>query len=59
MMAMAYKPPDSFDFLKGETWPNWIQRFERFRTLTELNEKDDVTQINTLIYTMATKRKIF
>lgn len=51
-MAMAYKPPDSFDFSKGETWPNWIRRFERFRTLTELNEKDDITQINTLIYTM-------
>ena len=26
--------------------------FERFRTLSELNEKDEVTQINTLIYTM-------
>lgn len=51
-MAMAYKPPDSFDFSKGETWPNWIRRFERFRTLTELNEKEDITQINTLIYTM-------
>ncbi|CAB4014586.1 Hypothetical predicted protein [Paramuricea clavata] len=49
---MAYKPPDSFDFSKGETWPNWIRRFERFRTLTELNEKEDITQINTLIYTM-------
>jgi hypothetical protein len=51
-MAMAYKPPDSFDFSKGETWPNWIRRFERFRTLTELNEKEDITQINTMIYTM-------
>ena len=49
---MAYKPPDSFDFSKGKTWPNWIRRFERFRTLSELNEKDEVTQINTLIYTM-------
>ena len=48
---MSYKPPDSFDFSKGETWPNWIRRFERFRTLTKLNEKE-VTQINTLIYTM-------
>ena len=51
-MTMAYKPPDSFDFSKGETWPNWIRRFERYRTLSELNEKDEVTQINTLIYTM-------
>ena len=51
-MATAYKPPDSFDFSKGERWPNWIRRFERYRTLSELNEKDEVTQINTLIYTM-------
>ena len=51
-MAMAYKPPDSFDFSKGEMWPNWIRRFERFRTLSELIDKDEVTQINTLIYTM-------
>ena len=51
-MAMAYKLPDSFDFSKGETWLNWIRRFERFRTLSELNAKDEVTQINSLIYTM-------
>ena len=51
-MAMTYKPPDSFDFSKGEMWPNWIRRFERFRTLSELIDKDEVTQINTLIYTM-------
>ena len=58
-MAMVYKPPNFFDFSKGETWPNWIQQFERFRTVIELNEKDDVAQVNTLIYTMATKLKIF
>ncbi|KAL5020662.1 hypothetical protein ScPMuIL_002255, partial [Solemya velum] len=33
-------------------WQRWVQRFSRFRQASDLSEKSDETQINTLIYTM-------
>ena len=44
-------PPELFNFKAGD-WPNWIQRFERFRKATGLNEKKGENQVNTLIYSM-------
>ncbi|EDO31465.1 predicted protein [Nematostella vectensis] len=35
-------PPDQFDFAKPNEWPQWIRRFERFRSATGLCDRDDV-----------------
>ena len=45
-------PPEKLDFAKPPEWPDWKQRFERFRCATKLNKEDEVLQINALIYTM-------
>lgn len=44
-------PPQPFNF-KAEEWPKWIQRFERFRKATGLDDKTGENQVNTLIYSM-------
>ena len=48
----AFQPPDPFSFSKLEEWPKWIQRFERFRDASGLDDKEEKTQISTLIYSM-------
>ena len=45
-------PPEKLDFAKPHEWPEWKQRFERFRCATKLNKEDEILQINALIYTM-------
>ena len=45
------QPPEKFNF-KPEEWSRWIKRFERFRKVTGLNQKDGESQVNTLIYSM-------
>ena len=45
-------PPEKLDFAKPQEWPDWKQRFERFRCATKLNKEDEVLQINALNYTM-------
>ena len=44
--------PKPFNFATPEEWPKWIQRFERFRQASGLNEKSSANQVNTLVYTM-------
>ena len=39
-------PPEKLDFAKPQEWPDWKQRFERFRCATKLNKEDEVLQIN-------------
>ena len=34
-----FNPPDSFQFDKPADWPEWKQRFLRFRTATKLDRK--------------------
>ena len=46
-------PPEKLDFSKPQEWPNWKQRFDRFRCATKLNKEDEELQINALIYAMA------
>ena len=48
-------PPEKLDFAKPHEWPDWKQRFERFRCATKLNKEDEALQINALIYTMGKK----
>ena len=52
MATHTIAPPAPFNFKNPEEWPKWIRRFERYRISTELNEKDEVLQINTMIYCM-------
>ena len=45
-------PPKQFNFSHPEEWPKWVRRFERFRIASGLKEKDEETQVNTLLYSM-------
>lgn len=52
MATYQVSAPEQFNFSKPEQWQQWIRRFTRFRQASGLSEKDDETQVNTLIYTM-------
>ena len=47
-----FNPPESFNFSKPGEWPEWKQRFTRFRTATKLNGESDEVQISSLVYAM-------
>ena len=51
MATFQVSPPEKFTF-KPEEWSKWIRRFERFRLASELNKKDEESQVNALIYSM-------
>ena len=44
-------PPEKFSF-RAEEWPKWIRRFESIRKPTGLDEKEEDSQVSTLVYTM-------
>ena len=50
-----FTPPRSFDFTKPNTWPDWKQRFQRFRLAAKLNKENNEVQINILIYAMGSE----
>ncbi|CAC5416318.1 unnamed protein product [Mytilus coruscus] len=52
MATFQVAAPEKFDFCKPETWTKWIQRFDRLRSASGLEEKAGATQVNSLIYTM-------
>ena len=52
-----FAPPESFDFSKPETWPEWKQRFLRFRLATKLNKEEEEVQVAALLYGMGKKQK--
>ncbi|XP_056014988.1 uncharacterized protein K02A2.6-like [Ostrea edulis] len=47
-----FNPPESFDFSRPSEWPEWKQRFCRYRTATKLDKEDEAIQISSLIYAM-------
>lgn len=47
-----FNPPEHFEFFKSEAWPDWKQRFARYRIASQLAEEDDKVQVNALIYSM-------
>ena len=52
-VAMAkFAPPEQFDFSKPEAWPDWKQRFTRYRVASLLTEDEETVQVNALIYSM-------
>ena len=55
MASFQIKPPSEFNFDKPESWVQWIKRFERFRISSDLASKEQVLQVNALIYSMGEK----
>ena len=49
MAELRISPPEAFTFSRPEEWTKWIRRFERFRQASGLAEKEQVSQIHTLI----------
>ena len=47
-----FDPPEKFDITKPDSWPDWRQRFQRFRAASKLKSEDEETQISALIYSM-------
>ena len=52
MTEARVAPPEAFNFRRPEEWTRWKRRFDRYRSVSGLNTKDDAAQINTLIYCM-------
>lgn len=40
----------TFNFSNPSEWPDWRQRFTRYRIATKLHKDDDDIQVNSLIY---------
>ena len=55
MATFQVNPPEQFTFNKPDEWSKWSRRFAWFRQASGLAEKDDVIQINTLIYSMGSE----
>ncbi|XP_042071854.1 uncharacterized protein K02A2.6-like [Haplochromis burtoni] len=47
-----FNPPTSFPFDKPTEWPDWKQRFERYRIATKLHKDEGQVQVSCLIYAM-------
>ena len=52
MATFQVTPPEKRLSFKPEEWSKWIRRFEYFRLASELNKRDEESQVNTLIYSM-------
>ena len=50
-----FNPPTNFSFDKPGEWPDWKQRFVRFRTATKLDKEDGAVQVSSLIYAMGSE----
>ena len=47
-----FGPPEQFKFNQPTPWPEWKERFLRFRLATKLHKKDGDVQVSSLIYEM-------
>ena len=47
-----FNPPDSLNFSNPTEWPDWSERFARFRMASKLNKDEHEVQISALIYSM-------
>lgn len=54
-MNSHVSPPEPFPFDQPESWEKWIRRFNRYRTVSSLDEKPNACQVDTLIYCMGDK----
>ena len=49
---MAFKPPEKFNFHQPAGWPEWRERFLRFRVASKLNKEDGEIRVSSLIYSI-------
>ena len=55
-----FHPPEQFDFSSPTKWPEWRERFLRFRMATKLGKEEGSVQVSSLIYAMgADAEKIY
>uniref|UniRef100_A0AAV2KPY6 Retrotransposon gag domain-containing protein n=1 Tax=Knipowitschia caucasica TaxID=637954 RepID=A0AAV2KPY6_KNICA len=55
-----FNPPSEFNFTSPGEWPEWKQRFARYRLATKLNKENGEVQVCSLIYAMGSEaEKIF
>lgn len=55
-----FNPPSEFKFDCPAEWPEWKQRFARFRLAAKVNKDDGDVQTSSLIYAMGSEaEKIF
>ena len=47
-----YPAPDSFDFSKPASWPDWKSRFLHFHTLERMKDEPGEIQVSALVYIM-------
>ena len=47
-----FNPPENLNFSNPGQWPEWKQRFQRYRTATKLFEEEGNVQVSSLIYAM-------
>ena len=52
MATFQFTHPETFDFTKPQMWEKWFQRFEKFRSASELPDKPPEIQVDSLIYCM-------
>ena len=45
-----FNAPESFDFTRQAAWPEWQERFLRFRIATKLNKETGEVQVASLVY---------
>ncbi|KAL6482004.1 hypothetical protein MHYP_G00100840 [Metynnis hypsauchen] len=55
-----FNPPSEFKFDRPADWPEWKQRFSRYRLATKLSKDNGEIQVSSLIYSMGSEaEKIF
>ncbi len=59
MASFQIAPPEKFSFSHPENWTKWLQRFDRFRSASGLDEKEEEAQVNCLIYSMGPRPMIY
>ena len=59
MTSLRVQLPGKFDFSRQGEWPKWSRRFERLRQAYGLAKEEEESQINTLIYAMRTRIRLF
>jgi len=52
MAKSGFHHPEPFNFSKPEDWLKWARRFERFRVISGMDEKDQKQQVDSLLYCM-------
>ena len=56
----TFHPPENFDFMRPAGWPEWRERFDRYRKGSKLYKEDEGVQVSTLIYALGKEAdKIF